>query len=58
MTRDTWLPQVLVAVTVTLLHAHRLVILRRVWFLLGILYFYRAVTMSVVTRDSRDSRDT
>ena len=40
------------AVTVTLLHAHRLVILRRVWFLLGILYFYRAVTMSVVTRDS------
>ena len=51
MTRDTWLPQVLVAVTVTLLHAHRLVILRRVWFLLGILYFYRAITMSVVTRD-------
>ena len=45
MARDTWLPQVLGAVTVTLLHTHRLVILRRVWLLLGILYFYRAVTM-------------
>ena len=38
---------VLMAVTVVILHHHRLIILRRVWFLLGLLYYYRSITMFV-----------
>ena len=38
---------VLMAVTVVILHHHRLIILRRVWFLLGLLYYYRSLTMFV-----------
>ena len=38
---------VIMAVTVVLLHHHRLIILRRVWFLLGLLYYYRSLTMFV-----------
>jgi shingomyelin synthase len=35
------------AVLVVMLHSHRLIILRRVWLVLGLLYYYRAVTMFV-----------
>lgn len=35
------------AVLVVMLHSHRMVILRRVWLVLGLLYYYRAVTMFV-----------
>merc|ERR1719228_3121170 len=35
------------AVVVVMLHTHRLIILRRIWLLLGILYYYRALTMFV-----------
>ena len=38
---------VTMAVTVVILHHHRLIILRRVWFLLGLLYYYRSLTMFV-----------
>ena len=38
---------ILLAVIVVLLHQHRLVILCRVWVILGILYFYRAIAMLV-----------
>jgi len=40
---------ILIALIVVLLHQHRLVILCRVWVILGILYFYRAVAMLVTT---------
>ena len=33
------------AMLVVALHSHRTVILRRVWLLLGLLYYYRALTM-------------
>jgi len=35
------------AVIVVMLHSHRTIILRRIWLILGLLYFYRAITMSV-----------
>merc|ERR1719184_97796 len=35
------------AVVVVMLHSHRTIILRRIWLILGLLYFYRALTMSV-----------
>ena len=35
-------------------HRHRLVILRRVWFMLGILYYYRAVTMFITVLPKPD----
>ena len=37
-----------------LLHSHRLVILRRIWLLLGILYYYRALTMFVTVLPKAD----
>merc|ERR1711936_207834 len=42
------------AVVVVLLHSHRLVILRRIWLLLGILYYYRALTMFVTVLPKSD----
>jgi len=35
------------AFLVVILHSHRLIILRRIWLVLGLLYYYRAVTMFV-----------
>jgi len=42
------------ALVVVLLHSHRLIILRRIWFLLGILYYYRALTMFVTVLPKAD----
>lgn len=42
------------AVVVVLFHSHRFVILRRIWFLLGILYYYRALTMYVTVLPKAD----
>eukprot|EP00092_Neocalanus_flemingeri_P037005 GFUD01040288.1.p1 GENE.GFUD01040288.1~~GFUD01040288.1.p1 ORF type:complete len:455 (-),score=125.05 GFUD01040288.1:269-1633(-) len=42
------------ALIVVLLHSHRLVILRRIWLLLGILYYYRALTMFVTVLPKAD----
>jgi len=42
------------AILVVLLHTHRLIILRRIWLLLGILYYYRAVTMFITVLPKAD----
>jgi len=42
------------AVSIVLLHKHRLIILRRIWFLLGILYYYRALTMFITVLPKSD----
>jgi len=44
----------LVAFIIVMLHSHRLVILRRVCLLLGLLYMYRAVTMFVTVLPKPD----
>lgn len=46
------------AVIVVMLHSHRLVILRRIWFLLGCLYYYRAITMFITVLPKADSNYT
>ena len=43
-----------VAVCVVLCHGHRLVILRRVWLVLAVLYYYRALTMAVTVLPKPD----
>ena len=42
------------AVVVVMLHTHRLIILRRIWLLLGVLYYYRALTMFVTVLPKAD----
>lgn len=42
------------AILVVMLHTHRLVILRRIWLLLGILYYYRAITMFITVLPKAD----
>jgi len=42
------------AILVVLLHAHRLVILRRIWLIQGLLYSYRAVTMFITVLPKPD----
>jgi shingomyelin synthase len=42
------------AVMLVLLHSHRMIILRRIWLLLGILYYYRALTMFVTVLPKAD----
>lgn len=42
------------AVVVVMLHTHRLVILRRIWLLMGVLYYYRALTMFVTVLPKAD----
>ena len=42
------------AVFIVLLHNYRLIILRRIWFLLGILYYFRALTMFVTVLPKSD----
>ena len=39
---------------VVMCHIHRLVILRRVWLMLGILYYYRAITMFIAVLPKPD----
>merc|ERR1719369_1834128 len=46
------------AVVVVMLHTHRLVILRRIWLLLGVLYYYRALTMFVTVLPKADKNYT
>merc|ERR1712013_209917 len=41
-------------ILVVILHTHRLIILRRIWLLLGILYYYRAVTMFITVLPKAD----
>ena len=42
------------AFLVVMLHSHRLIILRRIWLLLGILYYYRAITMFITVLPKAD----
>merc|ERR1712165_605487 len=42
-------------VLVVMCHNHRLIILRRIWLLLGILYFYRAITMYITVLPKADT---
>jgi len=42
------------ALLVVILHSHRIIILRRIWLLLGILYYYRAITMSITVLPKSD----
>ena len=42
---------ILIGFTVCLLHSHRCILFRRVFFIAGLMYFYRAVTMSGATMD-------
>merc|ERR1712213_288913 len=42
------------AILVVILHKHRLIILRRIWLLLGILYYYRALTFFVTVLPKAD----
>jgi len=44
----------IMAVLVVMLHSHRMVILRRVWLVLGLLYYYRAITMFVTNLPKPD----
>ena len=42
------------AVFVILMHSHRTIILRRIWLVLGLLYYYRALTMCVTVLPKAD----
>ena len=42
------------AIVVVMLHSHRWVILRRIWFILGVLYYYRALTMFITVLPKAD----
>lgn len=44
----------LTAVAVILLHSHRSIVLRRIWLILGVLYYYRAITMAVTVLPKAD----
>ena len=44
----------LLGAVVVMCHVHRLVILRRVWLMLGILYYYRAITMFITVLPKPD----
>lgn len=43
------------AVLVVMAHKHRLIILRRIWLILGLLYFYRAITMFITVLPKADT---
>jgi len=45
---------ILIGFTVCLLHSHRCILFRRVFFIAGLMYFYRAVTMSVTVLPKPD----
>ena len=42
------------AIFIVIFHKHRLIVLRRIWFLLGILYYYRALTFFVTVLPKAD----
>merc|ERR1719350_109939 len=42
------------AVVVIVFHAHRTIVLRRIWLVLGLLYYYRAITMTVTVLPKAD----
>ena len=42
------------AIVVVIFHKHRLIVLRRIWFLLGVLYYYRALTFFVTVLPKAD----
>ena len=42
------------AFVTVLMHKHRSIILRRVFFIVGLMYFYRAVTMSITVLPKPD----
>ena len=44
----------LTAIVVVIFHKHRLIVLRRIWFLLGVLYYYRALTFFVTVLPKAD----
>lgn len=44
----------LTAVLVVLFHSHRCIIFRRIWLILGILYYFRALTMTVTVLPKAD----
>merc|ERR1712179_294776 len=43
---------------VVMLHTHRMIILRRIWLMLGVLYYYRALTMFVTNLPKADKNYT
>ena len=43
------------AILVVMLHSHRLIILRRIWLILGILYYYRALSMFITVLPKADT---
>ena len=42
------LTSMLLGIAVAFAHIHRTIILRRVFFIMGLMYFYRAITMQVI----------
>jgi len=46
---------IVLAVLVILAHTHRMIIFRRVFFLLGLMYYYRAVTMQLTVLPKPDT---
>lgn len=47
---------ILIGLTVCLLHSHRSILFRRVFFHAGLMYFYRAITMSVTVLPKPDPK--
>ena len=45
---------IVAAVIVVVFHRHRFILLRRIWFLLGLLYFYRSITIFVTVLPKSD----
>ena len=43
------------ALLVILAHTHRMIILRRVFFLMGLMYYYRAITMQLTVLPKPDT---
>jgi len=42
------------AIMVIISHSHRTIVLRRIWLVLGLLYYYRAITMTVTVLPKAD----
>ena len=45
---------IVLAVIVVLLHKHRMVVFRRIFIILGLLYFYRSITMFITALPKPD----
>ena len=46
---------IVMALLVILAHTHRMIILRRVFFLMGLMYYYRAITMQLTVLPKPDT---